>query len=441
MRTVFKVLVGVVVFILTVQLLMRWDVVTQKQKLVPQPDHVERKTLVKLEKASKKPAGDGRTEERVETGGSVSDDKTSNDVDDKEDEDEAEMRRLESSPYIYNEKRERLKMSRPMVDRSIKYVTYLNLPGKEHKKQTFNDCQYSLCNYTTNLTLADAVLTYGSFVRTYDFPTFDRPPGQRWIFFNFDPAIKNYNLDREEVKSVFNWTLTYQLSADIPVVYGLLGKYEPPFKDIDRIYDGKSKNVAWFVSHCNTWGLREVYVRRMSSVLPVDIFGDCGNLTCGAGYRFNDSALCLPMLSREYKFYLAFENSFCKDYVTEKFFKLFKDVDIIPVVRGDFNYKKYLPSGIFVDAADFSSPEELARYLLELGADKKRYTEMLRRKNRWRYVPEARLLCKVCEKLHTDQRTGHIESIKDKFNGSPSDCHEPTDLEHSTESSSYLAIL
>ncbi|XP_059139034.1 3-galactosyl-N-acetylglucosaminide 4-alpha-L-fucosyltransferase FUT3-like [Physella acuta] len=428
MKTVFKFLVVAVVFILTVQLLMRWDVVTQKQKLVPQPDHVERKTLVKLEEVSKIPAGDGRAEERVESVGPLPVDKISDDVNDKEDEDEAEIRRLESSPYIYNEKRERLKMSKPVVARSIKYITHLLQSETEHKIQRFDDCRYSMCSYTKNATLADAVLISGPYVRTYDLPTSHRPPGQRWVFFNVDPAIKNYNLDREGVKAVFNWTLTYQLSADIPIVYGLLEKYQPPFKDLDRIYDGKSKNVAWFVSHCNTWGLREVYVRRMSSVLPVDIFGDCGNLTCGAGRRYDDSSVCLPMLSKEYKFYLAFENSFCKEYVTEKFFKLFGDVDTIPVVRGGFDYKKYLPSGIFVDAADFSSPEELARYLLELGSDKKRYTEMLRRKNRWRYASAGRLMCKVCEKLHTDQTTGHIESIKDKFNGSPSECHKATDL-------------
>ncbi|XP_059139032.1 3-galactosyl-N-acetylglucosaminide 4-alpha-L-fucosyltransferase FUT3-like [Physella acuta] len=437
MRTVFKFFVVAVVFIFFVEKMMRWDVGSQKQKLVLQSAHVERKTLVKLEEASKKPAGDGRTEARVETGGSVSDDENRDDWEDKasndedengNDEDEAEMRRLENSPYIYNEKRELLKMSLPVVENSVKYVAYLIPLGRKQHNHSFEDCRYSKCSYTDDLSKADAVMIQATFVRMHKIPAFHRPNGQRWIFFNFDPAIKNYNLDREEVKSVFNWTLTYQLHADIPMVYGILEKYQPPYKDIDRIYDGKSKNVAWFVSHCNSWGLREVYVRRMSSVLPVDIFGDCGNLTCGAGYRFDDSALCLPMLSREYKFYLAFENSFCKDYITEKFFKLFKDVDIIPVVRGDFNYKKYLPSGIFVDAADFSSPEELARYLLELGSDKKRYTEMLRRKNRWRYVIPGKMHCELCKKLHTNQTIGHIESIKDKFNGSPSDCHEPTDL-------------
>ena len=51
------------------------------------------------------------------------------------------------------------------------------------------------------------------------------------------------------------------------------------------------------------------YYKELSKYIPVDIYGKCGNM-CGSG--------CEAMVSRDYKFYLAFENSFCDGYATEK---------------------------------------------------------------------------------------------------------------------------
>ena len=52
-------------------------------------------------------------------------------------------------------------------------------------------------------------------------------------------------------------------------------------------------------------------------VIPVDYYGSCGTLSC----QRNDQEKCHKLLNN-YPFVLAFENSFCKDYVTEKFFKV-----------------------------------------------------------------------------------------------------------------------
>uniref|UniRef100_A0A2C9KT84 Fucosyltransferase n=1 Tax=Biomphalaria glabrata TaxID=6526 RepID=A0A2C9KT84_BIOGL len=200
--------------------------------------------------------------------------------------------------------------------------------------------------------------------------------------YTYDPAVKTYGLDRDDVGSKFNLTLTYQLDASYPLVFGQLRRRKLPEKAYDKIYQGKTNHTAWFVSHCTTWSKREIYVKRMRKLIPVDIYGGCSDRKCGViHYRTSDNSLCLPMLSKQYKFYLAFENSFCKDYISEKFFKLFQEVDVIPVVRGGFDYKKYLPSGIFVDASDFKTPEDLAKYLLQLGSNQKEYVKMLKRKN------------------------------------------------------------
>ena len=58
------------------------------------------------------------------------------------------------------------------------------------------------------------------------------------------------------------------------------------------------------------------YVEELKQHLPVDVYGQCGSLKCPRSAPDH----CSSLLKNKYKFYLAFENSLCKDYVTEKFF-------------------------------------------------------------------------------------------------------------------------
>ena len=73
---------------------------------------------------------------------------------------------------------------------------------------------------------------------------------------------------------------------------------------------------------------------------------------------------CLQMLSTSYKFYLAFENSLCADYVTEKFWKVL-DYNVIPVVMNGVNMTNFAPPNSYINLKDFKNMEG-EFYLLKL---------------------------------------------------------------------------
>ena len=70
------------------------------------------------------------------------------------------------------------------------------------------------------------------------------------------------------------------------------------------------------MTNCNDRNGRWQYAHELQKYIPVDIYGACGTKTCPR----STANKCFDMLHTDYKFYLAFENSNCKDYITEKFF-------------------------------------------------------------------------------------------------------------------------
>ena len=70
------------------------------------------------------------------------------------------------------------------------------------------------------------------------------------------------------------------------------------------------------------------------------------------------------MRERNYKFYLAFENSICPDYVTEKFFNtlLFSTV---PIVYGGADYvANGAPPNSYIDVRSFSSGNRMVHLII-----------------------------------------------------------------------------
>jgi alpha-1,3-fucosyltransferase len=166
----------------------------------------------------------------------------------------------------------------------------------------------------------------------------------------------------------------------------------------------KPKMVAWMVSNCHTHSQREQYVEELSKSIPVDIYGQCGPLKCRRN-EANGDEQCLNLLESQYLFYLSFENSICKDYVTEKFWNALSR-NLLPIVLGGSNYTQIAPPKSFINVADFTSPAQLGKYLNYLAGNLTAYSEYFEWKQYFNvYSAEeqylSRAMCKLCEKLNS----------------------------------------
>ena len=197
--------------------------------------------------------------------------------------------------------------------------------------------------------------------------------------------------------------MTYRLDSDIVIKYGYVLNTSIPklslqtkHHELNTMVKGKSKLVAWFVSNCHTSSKREILVKELQKYIKVDIYGGCGNLVC------RQQTQCLDMVEMDYKFYLSFENSVCKDYHTEKLYKVLNKT-IVPIVYGGENYTVDAPPHSVINVLDFDSPKHLADYLIKLDADHAAYMKYFDWKEQY-YVPEnpkhPNGFCNLCELLH-----------------------------------------
>lgn len=87
------------------------------------------------------------------------------------------------------------------------------------------------------------------------------------------------------------------------------------------------------ISDCSDNIKRIDYIKELQKYVDVDLFGKCSGIMCP------DERNCREWLAQNYKFFLAFENSVCDGYITEKFFGTLR-YDILPVVLGAGDYTK-----------------------------------------------------------------------------------------------------
>ena len=116
------------------------------------------------------------------------------------------------------------------------------------------------------------------------------------------------------------------------------------------------------------------------------------------------------MIEKDYYFYLSFENSICKDYVTEKFFNAMEK-NIVQVVLGgtDYHNSAGAPIHSHINALeDFKNPKDLASYLNTLIQHPEKYAEYFWWKQFYMPTSDERTrrypaFCNLCQQLHDNK--------------------------------------
>ncbi|KAF2368339.1 Lipid droplet-associated hydrolase [Trinorchestia longiramus] len=255
--------------------------------------------------------------------------------------------------------------------------------GSGHEPFITAGCPVNSCYVTSNRTLfrledVDAVIWHGRDddrslppkrqVDTRPMLTISFRVGHFWVYphtryvFFMAESPEHVYLDLELYRNVFNYTMTFRTDSEIYNPYGFFTLLTyPELSLLNKNYAvGKTRMAAWLVQN-------------LQKYIPVDVFGKCGTKSCPKHKDHNPDE-CFRLVEKKYKFYFAFENSLCDNYITEKFFGAAR-FDIVPVVYGLGAYEELAPSHSFINALDFASTRHLADYLKYLDSNDTAYNQ------------------------------------------------------------------
>lgn len=246
------------------------------------------------------------------------------------------------------------------------YHEPFNFWKRKRKSFVAMNCEFQNCfiadnkDYFEDITNFDVILFNTiDITGNMDLPK-TRSDNQMYIYVSTESAA-NYPQTAVIFNYFFNYTWTYKFNSDIVYPYFIVRnklrrkiigpakrvhwmnttKMRPVDQSIKNRLQNKTVAAAWFVTNCLV-SSRLNYAHALNDELNkynlhIDIYGACGDKSCPRA----EIDTCLNILESDYYFYLAFENSFSEDYVTEKLLNAL-DHYAVPVVRGGANYSRYV---------------------------------------------------------------------------------------------------
>ena len=318
------------------------------------------------------------------------------------------VKELRKNSQLYGDDHKQLKplltltaKNRTEMTASIKIIKRMN--GYRRSASTSN----IVCgHYTCKLALGQ-LHTSGADIAMFDEHSLDQfftPPKkgshERWAFVSKEAQNHIYKAPLAAWDGFFNYSVTYVRETE--ATYYSFRNHIIPRKiavaqDFAAKYANRTLRALWFVSHCKdrwklhkVWSARVEYVQELSKYIPIDIYTH--HHTCRRQLGSLIKNTTQPMLT-QYMFYLSFESTLCRDYISEKFWKVLEAFGpTIPVALGGLSIEEYeyvAPPNSFIHVKNFSSPKALASHLKFVAED----ADAFRYYHQWRnkyYLPEKK---------------------------------------------------
>ena len=307
-------------------------------------------------------------------------------------------------------------------------VLYLWNKAQHNTFFTFNGCKYSNCalshsDYPEDASYADVVLVpfnsgdtitlqQSLLYKDTGWPTV-------WLIISHESSSYPHN-KWHSLYNEFDGDVTFTRDA---LVYYPWGKSFNRSKEVTNstinYAANKTKGAFAYVSNCDTVGYNRLkLMKELGKYIDVDIFGECtGKVPCPRG----DTG-CEARLHSQYYFYLSWENSLCRDYITEKFWKVLKgDGFFVPVALGGLTTDEYTdiaPPNSFLHVYNFSTIEQLGGYMNHLKGNSAAFNKYHKWRSHYHVERDDALFgCKLCEIANFPQiYKVELSNVASKFN-------------------------
>uniref|UniRef100_A0A1I8JIF9 Fucosyltransferase n=1 Tax=Macrostomum lignano TaxID=282301 RepID=A0A1I8JIF9_9PLAT len=244
--------------------------------------------------------------------------------------------------------------------------------------------------------------------------------------FTFPSYLLREYPDTTEEATYFNWTMTYRRDSTIytpyarfePVVSATGEKHSGPIALPPKVSLAEKRFLSFIaVSNCYPSNRRQEILTELAKHMELHFYGRCGD-------RVLPDSQSMVDLSRQYYFHLSFENVFCRDYITEKFYSNGLWGHAVPVAFAGYSKEELeavAPPHSFIYAGDFKSPAELAEHLKSLAANSEKYNAYHRWRRTFGFVdnyrnPSYNVFCQICRKLQQAPNTAAEVDLNKFYN-------------------------